>query len=356
MGKKLIRACIEKLHAYTPGEQPKISGLTKLNTNENPYPPSPRVLQAIRGELDQRLRLYPNPTSDRFRQKVASVYRFRLNQVIAGNGSDDILTLAIRAFVDEKAWVQFPKPTYSLYPVLTQIQHGKVYEVPFRKDFSLSLNDFRKDAALTFIANPNAPSGTSISPLFLKRLAKRLNGVLLIDEAYADFASGNCLGLARSLKNVLVSRTFSKSFSLAGMRLGFAVGPEKLIEAMMKVKDSYNVDRLAQAAGEAALSDPVYYKKCIRKVLRTREKFRGELERRGWFVFPSQANFLFAKPPRFPAKDWLQKLRAKKILVRWFSSPETRDYLRITIGTDREMNYCLSVVDELQPQRFRIAI
>lgn len=352
MKKRLIRACIEKLHAYTPGEQPKISGLIKLNTNENPYPPSPHVLRAIRNELDQRLRLYPNPTSDQFRKKVASVYRFQFNQVIAGNGSDDILTLAIRAFVDEGNRVQFPKPTYSLYPVLTQIQHGKIDEVPFRKDFTLSLNDFRRDAALTFIANPNAPSGTCLPTSFLRKLAKRLNGVLLIDEAYADFATENCLGLARTMNNVLVSRTFSKSFSLAGMRLGFAVGASPLIEAMMKVKDSYNVDRLAQAAGEAALSDPRYYKKCIRKVLKTREKFRSELERRDWFVFPSQANFLFVKPPRLSARDWLQELRSKRILVRWFSAPETRDYLRITIGTEREMRYCLSVMDGIHRKRF----
>jgi histidinol-phosphate aminotransferase len=297
--------------------------------------------------------LYPDPTSDGFRSKIASIYKFRLDQVIAGNGSDDILTLALRAFVDDKAWVQFPRPTYSLYPVLTQIQHGRIYQVPFKKNFTLSITPFRKNAALTLIANPNAPSGTLLSPSFLKKIARHVNGVLLIDEAYADFASQNSLHLARAMPNVMVSRSFSKSFSLAGMRLGFAVGPSKLIEALMKVKDSYNVDRLAQAAGVAALSDRSYYQKCIRRVLNTRERFKEELEDREWFVFPSETNFVFTQPPRYRAELWLRKLRENKILVRWFSSPETRDYLRITIGTDSEMNQCLSVIDKIYSDRKR---
>lgn len=347
MKSSLIRPCIQKLHAYVPGEQPKVKGLIKLNTNENPYPPSPKVIKAIKSELDQRLRLYPNPNSDGLRTKIAEVYGFKLNQVIAGNGSDDILTLCLRAFVDERKKVQFPKPTYSLYPVLTQIQNGRIKEVPYDSKYQLRVEDFDPKAALTFIVNPNAPTGTSVSQSFLKALAKRLKGVLVIDEAYADFARENSLSLARKFKNIIVSRTFSKSYSLAGLRIGFAVGNAKLIEAMMKVKDSYNLDRLAQKAGEAALSDAPYYRRCIAEIVKRREWLQIELRKRGWFVHSSETNFVFTRPVGASASKWLEALRQNKILVRWFSYPETRDYLRITIGTQKEMNTLLKTIDRI---------
>lgn len=346
--KAFSRPCVQKLHAYTPGEQPRIPGLIKLNTNENPFPPSPKVLHAIRGELDGRLRLYPDPSSERLRRRIAVLHGFKMNQVIAGNGSDDILTMCLRAFVGEGKVVQFPRPTYSLYPVLTQIQNGKIHEIRFKPDFSLDATRFRANAALTLIAHPNAPSGTPISMSFLRKLARRLKGVLLVDEAYADFARENALGLAASEKNVLVSRSFSKSFSLAGMRLGFAVGAAPLIEALFKVKDSYNLDRLAQVAGEAALIDMAYHRQCLTQVIAVRESFRHELEERGWFVFPSQANFLFVRPMGKSAEQWLKTFRNNKILVRWFSAPETKSYLRITIGRDWEMQRVLSVIDKFQ--------
>lgn len=344
----MVRPCIQALHVYVPGEQPKIPSLIKLNTNENPYPPSKKVFVSIHKALDSKLRLYPDPASERLRKKIASVYGFRLNQVIAGNGSDDILTMCLRVFVDEGQRVQFPRPTYSLYPVLTQIQNGIVREIPFRSDFTLDLKSFDPKAALTLVVHPNAPSGTSLHLLFLRRLAQRVKGVLVIDEAYADFAKTNALALARGSKNVLVTRSFSKSFSLAGIRLGFAVGHSRLIEALFKVKDSYNVDRLAQVAGEAALSDLSYHRQCVAKIIRTRTRFCCELQKRGWGSLPSEANFLLVKPPLYPSNQWLTKLRARKILVRWFPAVETRDYLRITIGTDEQMNRFLSVVDEIQ--------
>lgn len=347
MKKTLARPCIERLHAYVPGEQPKIAGLIKLNTNENPYPPSPRVLAAIRAHVDQRLRLYPDPNSDRLREKIARHCGFRPDQVIAGNGSDDILTLCLRAFVDEGKRVQFPWPTYSLYPVLTQIQNGRVRHAAFDRNFRLNSAAFDPLAALTLVANPNAPSGTLIPQAGLRRLAKRLKGVLVVDEAYVDFARENALDLARRARNVLVTRSFSKSFSLAGMRLGFAVGAAPLIEALFKVKDSYNLDRLAQAAGEASLDDLEYHHCCVRRVVRTREWFRGGLERRGWRIFPSEANFLFGRPPGAPAARWFDELRSRKILVRWFDSRETRDYLRITIGTEPQMRQFLRIADRL---------
>ncbi|MBI4026260.1 MAG: histidinol-phosphate transaminase [Verrucomicrobia bacterium] len=347
MKSSFARPCIERLRPYVPGEQPKISGLIKLNTNENPYPPSPKVLAAIRRELDERLRLYPDPTSDRLRARIAAAYGFRLDQVIAGNGSDDILTLCLRAFVDDGAFVQFPRPTYSLYPVLTQIQNGKTREIPFDDDFALDPAAFDARASLTLVVHPNAPTGTPLPQDFLRELARRLKGVLVVDEAYADFANENALALARKARNVLVTRSFSKSFSLAGMRLGFAVGDAALVEALFKVKDSYNLDRLAQTAGVAALSDMPYHRRCVARVVRTRERLRRELERRGWRVVPSQANFLLVRPPGRPAGQWLGALKIRRILVRWFDQPETRDFLRITMGTDRQMDRFLSVVDDL---------
>ncbi len=346
MKSSFTRSCMEKLQPYVPGEQPKIKGLLKLNTNENPYSPSPRVLHAIRRKLDDGLRMYPDPTSDRLRMKIASVYGFHLNQVIAGNGSDDILNMSVRAFVDEGERVQFPHPTYSLYPVLVQIQNGRIHQIPFGANFNIDPSAFDSRAPLTLIANPNAPSGTILSQKILRDLVRRLKGVLLIDEAYVDFAQENSMALARRARNVLVTRSLSKSFSLAGMRLGFAVGHAALVEALFKVKDSYNLDRLAQAAGEAALSDMAYHRRCVTRIVRTRERFRKELERRGWVCFPSQANFLFVRPAGPPAIAWLTKLRTRKILVRWFNAPETRDYLRITIGTDSQMNHFLSVLDQ----------
>ncbi len=347
MKSRLVRPAIQKLQEYQPGEQPKIAGLIKLNTNENPYPPSPCVMRAIRGELGARLRLYPDPHSDRFRKKIAQVYGFHPNQVVAGNGSDDILTMCLRAFVGEGSLVQFPRPTYSLYPVLTQIQNGRVQEIPLNNDFGFSLAEVKPKAALTLIANPNAPTGTLFPNRMLALLAQNLKGVLVIDEAYADFASHNALALARKLPNVLVTRSFSKSFSLAGMRLGFAVGPVPLIEALGKVKDSYNLDRLAQLAGEAALSDMAHHKKCVKRIVGARERLRRELQDRGWKVVPSEANFLFVKPKEGKAKQWLALLRDKKILVRWFGAPETRAYLRITIGTEHEMRELLCKVDQI---------
>lgn len=343
MHSAFIRPCIRKMVAYTPGEQPRVPGLIKLNTNENPYPPSPRVFQAIRRELDGRLRLYPDPLSERLRRKAAAVYGFRPDQVIAGNGSDEILTLCLRAFVDEGRLVQFPVPSYSLYPVLTQIQNARIRRIAFTPRFGLDLAAFDRRAALTFIASPNAPSGTAIPPAFLRKLSVKLHGVLVIDEAYADFAGHHALGLARRARNVLVTRSFSKSFALAGMRIGLAFGGRELVGALFKVKDSYNLDRLTQVTAEAALSDLTYHRRTVARVKRTREWFRTKLEQLGWRVFPSEANFVFARPPGRSAREWFLRLRNRGILVRWFDHASTRDYLRISIGTDSEMKRLAAV-------------
>ncbi|MCC7518089.1 MAG: histidinol-phosphate transaminase [Verrucomicrobiae bacterium] len=341
----MIREEIRKLAAYVPGEQPKGERLLKLNTNENPYPPAPGVARAIRAEIGACLRLYPDPVSARFRERVGKALGFACDQVIAGNGSDDLLMMCLRAFAGEGDLVQFPWPSYSLYPVLAHIQSARVRRVPFGARYELRVDAFDPRAALTFVANPNAPSGTSVSAAFLRRLARRLKGVLVVDEAYADFARENALALARSEPNVLVSRSLSKSFSLAGMRLGFAMGSRDLVAALFKVKDSYNLDRLAQAAGEAAFADLAWHRRCTRRIVRTRERFRAALERRGWDVLPSEANFVFVRPPSGDAEGWFSALRKRGILVRWFSSEETRERLRITVGTDAEMRTVLRAVD-----------
>jgi len=342
--KKLIRPLVEGLQAYVPGEQPKIPGLIKLNTNENPYPPSPKVLRAVKAAVDGRLRLYPNPTAQALRERLAKLHRCRLENVIVGNGSDELLAMAVRAFVEPASGrVQWFSPSYSLYPVIAK-QHGaKLGSAPLEADFSLpTIPKLRKtpgwrfDAALTLVTTPNAPSGRGYSKRELDALCRALKGVVILDEAYVDFASEDALSLGLRHSNVLVSRTFSKGYSLCFQRVGYFVGPAALIAALDKIRDSYNVNGLGQVAALATLDDLPYYRAGARKIIATRKRLSGELEKLGFGVLPSETNFIFARTPRFPAKEWLAKLRARKILVRWFDSPATRDYVRITIGTDAE--------------------
>jgi histidinol-phosphate aminotransferase len=363
---QLIRPLVRELHAYVPGEQPKIKGLIKLNTNENPYPPSPRVLRAVRAAVDGRLRLYPNPTAERLREKLARLHRCQPENIIVGNGSDELLALAARGFVEpnakckmqnakcEKATVQYFTPSYSLYPVLADIHGAAKHAVPLQPDFGLpSVAELRRGklwdfkAALTLITTPNAPSGRGYSTRELKALCKAQRGVVVLDEAYVDFANENALKLALKHPHVLVARTFSKAYSLCFQRVGYFVGHPELIAALHKIRDSYNVNGLGQIAAEATLDDLVYYRANFQKIIATREWLSRELTKLGFRVLPSQTNFILAKPPLFPAKDWLQRLRNRKVLVRWFSVPEVREYLRITIGTQREAAALLGAVRKI---------
>lgn len=346
----LIRPLVHHLHAYVPGEQPKIKGLIKLNTNENPYPPSPRVLRAVKAAVDGRLRLYPNPTAELLREKLAKLHRCKPANIIIGNGSDEVLALAVRAFVEPatptkspKAVVQYFTPSYSLYPVLADIHGATKNAVPLQSDFSLpSLRALKTskqwdfNAALTLITTPNAPSGRGYAVRELDALCQAQRGVVVLDEAYVDFAKSHALRLAFKHPHVLVARTFSKAYSLCFQRVGYFVGHPELIAALHKIRDSYNVNGLGQVAAAATLDDLPYYRSNFQKIITTREWLSRELTKLGFRVLPSQTNFLLARPPRFPAQDWLQKLRARKILVRWFSAPEVSAYLRITIGTPAE--------------------
>jgi histidinol-phosphate aminotransferase len=346
--RQLIRPLVQDLQAYVPGEQPRISGLIKLNTNENPYPPSPSVLRAVKAAVDGRLRLYPNPTAQALRERLARLHGCAPENVVVGNGSDELLALATRAFVEPsprstRGWVQWFTPSYSLYPVLAR-QHGAGEGMaPLEPDFSLpSIPKLRRtpgwkfDAALTFVTTPNAPSGRGFSTKELAVLCRALRGVVILDEAYADFASEHALPLALRLRNVLVARTFSKGYSLCFQRVGYFVGPPDLIAALDKIRDSYNVNGLGQIAAMATLDDLSYYRRNVRKIIATRRWLGSRLKELGFRVLPSESNFIFAHPPKYPAREWLDRLRKRKILVRWFNTPPTRDYLRITVGTDVE--------------------
>src|SRR5471030_2062711 len=350
--KSLIRPLFHDLHAYVPGEQPKIKGLIKLNTNENPYPPSPRVLAAVKAAVDGRLRLYPNPTAQALREKLARLHGCAPENIIVGNGSDEVLALAVRGSVEPspKSKVQSPKsavqyftPSYSLYPVLADIHGAAKNPVPLKSDFGLpSVAELKHgkiwnfNAALTFVTTPNAPSGRGYKTSELEKLCRAQKGVVALDEAYVDFANENALKLALKSPHILVARTFSKAYSLCFQRVGYFVGNAELISALDKIRDSYNVNGLGQIAAEATLEDLDYYRANFWKIVFTREKLSRELKNSGFRVLSSQTNFILVEPPKFPAKVWLLKLRDKKILVRWFSAPEVKDYLRITIGTQTE--------------------
>ncbi len=338
---------IERMHGYVPGEQPKVPGLIKLNTNENPYPPSPAVIDALRGALDGRLRMYPVPHCTALRQILAARYGLDAGNILIGNGCDDILNLAVRAFVGQGDKLAYFWPSYSLYPVLADIQGAQKIELPLDAAFNIQMPVNTAGVKLLFITQPNAPSGVWFQKEGLQRIIESCPGVVLIDEAYVDFAKENCLDFARQFPNVLVARTFSKSYSLAGMRLGWVTGSPELIGALEKVKDSYNVNRLSQLAGEAAIADVAYFEETVRKVKATRNRALVELIRAGFDVPPSQANFLFAKPPTpFTAKQWFEALRTRNILVRWWDADRICDYARVSIGTDEEMNQFLEVTRE----------
>lgn len=361
MKNSLIRPLVHRLHPYVYGEQPKIKGLVKLNTNENPYPPSAKVLQAIKKAADGRLRLYPNPTAQPLREKLAKLHRCHPDNIIVGNGSDELLALAVRGFVEPtqksknaKSLVQYFTPSYSLYPVLADIHGAAKNPVPLQSNFNLpDLVELKRghkwnfNAALTFVTTPNAPGACGYKTSELEKLCRAQKGIVVLDEAYVDFADENAMKLALKFPYVLVARTFSKAYSLCFQRVGYFVGNKEPIAALNKIRDSYNVNGLGQIAAEVTLDNLGYYRANFKAIIATREWLSRELTLLGFRVFPSQANFILTIPPRFAAKDWLQKLRAQKILVRWFTSPGVNHYLRITIGTRGEMEALARAVSKI---------
>ena len=341
-----IRKSVEELRAYTPGEQPQVEGLIKLNTNENPYPPSPAVVRAVADYAVDALRFYPDPMCAALRERIAAIAGCAAEQVFVGNGSDEVLRLCTRAFTQPGGAVASFDPSYSLYPVLAAAEEAKFRTVPLADGFGWTEPPANLDATLFFLANPNAPTGVFYPVETVRAFCKRFKGVVLVDEAYADFSGGrDCLALAKSLPNVMVCRTLSKSFSLAGLRLGYAVGSAELVGALYKLKDSYNVDRMAQTIAFAALGDLPWMQANAKKIAATRERVSGELKKRGFEVVPSASNFLFVAPPAGgSAAELFSGLRAKKILVRYFPGGRTDKYLRVSIGTDAQMDAFLAAL------------
>jgi histidinol-phosphate aminotransferase len=343
----LLRSNIDEMAAYVPGFQPENpSAYIKLNTNENPFPPSPKVIQAIQQETGDRLRQYPDAKSMAPRLEAAKVYGFEPSWVIMANGSDEILNNLIRCFAAEGEDIGYIHPSYSYYQTLAQIQGARIKTFQLTPDlaFEDSPENFRGN--IFFLTNPHAPFGFSFSSDFIENLARKLPGVLVIDEAYVDFAEENHLHLVRRYENVVVTRTFSKSYALAGMRIGLAIARPEIIQALDKVRDHYNLDRLAQAAATASLRDQEYFRACIENIRSTREWFSERLRNLGFTIIPSQCNFVFAVPKHRDGKRVHDLLYQQKILVRHFSDPLLKHGVRISIGSRAEMEKTLQALQK----------
>lgn len=332
---------VQNMTAYTPGEQPRDKSVIKLNTNENPYPPSPRVAEALATLNADDLSRYPDPVCRELREALAEVHACTPEQIFVGNGSDEVLALCLRAFVEDDGRVGFFDPSYSLYPVLCAIRDVATVPVPLDEGSSWATPGL--DTQLFFLTRPNAPTGLCCDLKEVELFATAYSGVVILDEAYAEFADSNGLELARTKSNVLVTRSFSKSYALAGLRVGYAIGDPELITALYKIKDSYNVDRIAQTLATAAVRDQAYLAVTLEKVRTTRERVTQALRDKGFDVASSQANFVWAKPPE-QAETLFRRLYDQHLLIRWFPGPRTGDYLRISIGTDAQMDTLLSAL------------
>jgi len=348
---------VAKLHAYTPGLQPGEPGWVKLNTNECPYPPSPRVTEALRREIGddgKTLRLYPNPKSSPLRAVVARLHGLREENVCIGNGSDDILNLLVRCFCTQDATLGFTMPSYSLYPVLVEIQDGRSTVIEFDRSMRLPLERIAASKAKAFfLTSPNAPTGVGFTNAEIEQALQTFSGLLVVDEAYAAFARENTVSLLARYPRLVVVRTLSKSHALAGMRVGYALADPVIIDVLDRVRDSYNVNRLSQVAAIAALEDQAYYAGVVNRVVATRDRFLRDLARRDWFTYPSQSNFVFTEPRNARgesgpavAKALYDFLCAHKVLVRYFPSHAlTAPFLRISVGTDDEMLVLTNTID-----------
>ena len=344
-----IRPSIREMHGYTPGEQPAAGErVVKLNTNENPFPPSPKVMQAVASIEPEQLRRYPNASATMFREAAAEVLGVAADMILTGNGSDDVLAFAIQTFCSPGDTLTYPDPTYSLYPVLADIDDVKTAEVPWEKDWALPIDALvATKARAVFLANPNAPSGTFVSPQKIEVLCKRFSGVVLIDEAYVDFADDNCLPLLREYPNLVIARTLSKAYSLAGLRFGYAVARPDVIKEMNKARDSYPCDAISVVAATAAIQDQEYARKTWEQVKGERQRMSSELTQLGWKVLPSEANFILATVPDGSGKDAYLGLKEQGILVRYFDKPGLADKIRVTIGTSQENNALLGGIKAL---------
>ncbi|MBE5782990.1 MAG: histidinol-phosphate transaminase [Clostridiales bacterium] len=339
---------LASLKAYTPGEQPKVENLIKLNTNESPFPPAPGVEKAVK-EAAEKLQLYCDLTAGELTRLLAETMNVSENQIICANGSDEILAFAFQAY-GEKG-LAFPDITYGFYPVWAQLFGLDARVIPLNENFEIEPAKYGSNDRTLVIANPNAPTGLAL-PLSAIREMLILNPdqIVIVDEAYVDFGTESAIALLPEFDNLLVVRTFSKSRQLAGGRLGFAVGNPSLIADLNRIRNSfnpYNVNSMTQAAGAAALRDYAYFEECRREIMKTREWTKDQLLRLGFKVLPSRANFLFAAPPDMGGKEYLEALRKENILVRHFDAPRTKDYVRITIGSKSQMERLIEVTKGL---------
>ena len=342
---------VQQLHAYVPGEQPQGEGWVKLNTNENPYPPSPRVGEAVAAEVAQ-LRRYPEPVSQQLRTVIGERFGLTAQNVIIGNGSDNILDLITRCYVSAEG-AGHTVPSYSLYPVVAGMSGKGMLDVPFARSMELDVEAMVAiNAPVFFLTSPNAPTGVAFSLTAIEAVLQRIDGILVVDEAYVDFGGETAVALLQDYENLVVVRTFSKSYALAGMRVGFGLASAGIISMLDRVRDAYNVDRVAQAAAQAAFEDTEYFESQRQKVIATRATTLVQLDGLGWFTYPSAANFLFTEPQNSAgesgaavAASLFEYLKQMKVLVRYFPAhPLTCSFIRVSIGTDAEMEAFLTAV------------
>ena len=344
------------LEAYTPGEQPRDQQYVKLNTNESPYPPSPEVLDRISKAEVELLNLYPDPTGKVLKEKLAALYGVEAKNVFLSNGSDDILNFAFMAFCDGERGAAFPEISYGFYPVYADLYHVDCKKIPLKEDFGVDYRDYCGIGRMVVIANPNAPTGMEISLAEIEEILKtNPDNIVVIDEAYVDFGGTSCVDFIKKYDNLLVVQTFSKSRSMAGARLGFAIANEAIIDDLEKIKYStnpYNINRLTLAAGEAAVDSNAYYVENAKKIAQTREMTTAKLRKMGFTVLDSVANFIFAKSNTLSGKVVYEELKKKGVLVRYFGKAKIEDFVRITIGTPEQMNVMFEKLAEiLQEQK-----
>lgn len=342
---------VKRTEPYVPGEQLNLSNIIKLNTNENPYPPSPKVVEAMQNEMTGKLQLYPSPTADSLRQTIAEHYGLTKEEVFVGNGSDEVLAFSFMAFFEPGQAIRFPEITYSFYPVYAKLFNIPFERIPLNEDFTLPIASFFQSTGGVILPNPNAPTSIYTELEGIEAiLQQNKDQVVIIDEAYVDFATESATKLIRQYENLLVIQTLSKSRSLAGLRVGFAMGHPDLIEALIRVKDSFNsytLDRLALVGAEAAFRDTDYFMETTKKITNTRAKMITALETLGFTVLPSQANFVFVTHAEYAASDLYEQLKQRNILVRYFNTSSIDRFLRITIGTDDQMDTCIEQLQQI---------
>ncbi|MDE6723407.1 MAG: histidinol-phosphate transaminase [Eubacterium sp.] len=347
---KLWKKNLRDIEPYVPGEQSKEQNIVKINANENPYPPSPKVIEAIQNFDNSNLRFYPDANAYAFKKAVAEYYDVEIENVFLGNGSDDVIALCFQAFFNSDKPIVYPDITYSFYPVWCRLFNIPYKTYPLQNDFRINVEDYKEENGGVVIPNPNAPTSLGEGQDFVEQLMEyNQDSVVIIDEAYVDFGGFSSAPLTKKYENLLVTGTFSKSRSLAGMRIGYAIGSKELISVLEAVKNSYNsytVNSISMAVGTAAIEDKAYFNETVSKVIATRERITEELRSLGFIVLDSQTNFLFATNEKLNMKDYFEWLKTQKVFIRYFNLPRISNYVRITIGTDEEMDIFLAKTKE----------